>query len=76
MSKKLFKRLVAAKTAELRKWASRYGITFKTTSEIEREKAVREREQDRLSRQRGESSGGNEGRTGRNKRNNRQKRNA
>lgn len=73
MSKKLFKRLMATKTAELRKWASRYNLTFKTTSEIEREKAAREREQDRLNRQRRDSSNDT---MGHNKRNNRHRRNA
>jgi hypothetical protein len=44
---------MATKTAELRKWASRYNLTFKTTSEIERENAEREKEQKRLERERG-----------------------
>lgn len=57
MSKKLFKRLVAAKSAELRKWANNHGLTFKTTSEIERERAAREREQERLNRERGRGDG-------------------
>lgn len=76
MSKKLFKRLVAQKTAELRKWASMKGLTFRTTSEIERENALREREKERISRQRGESNGENERHNGRAGRNNRQKKHA
>lgn len=39
--------MVALKSAELRKWADRNNVNFKTTSEIERERSVREREQDR-----------------------------
>lgn len=74
MSKKTFKRLMAQKTAEYRKWASMKGLTFKTTSEIEREKAAREREKERLSKQRGDSAGGN--RNGRGGRNSKNKRNA
>ena len=47
------------KTAEFRKWANAKGLTFKTTSEIEREKATREREQERIKRQRnGNTSNG------------------
>ena len=66
MSKKTFKRLMEKKTAEFRKWATAKGLTFKTTSEIEREKAAREREQERLKRQRGEGDGNNRhNRTGR-----------
>lgn len=38
MSKGSFKRVVAQKSAELRKWANEHNVTFKTTSEIEREK--------------------------------------
>lgn len=59
MSKKLFKRLMERKTAEFRRWATAKGLTFKTTSEIEREKAAREREQERIKRQRGEADGNN-----------------
>ena len=75
MSKKTFKRLMARKTAEFRKWATMKGLTFKTTSEIEREKAAREREQERLNRQRGDSTG-NDRRNSRGNRNTKQKRNA
>ena len=57
MSKKLFKRLMATKTAELRKWASRYNLTFKTTSEIERENTEREKERKRLERERSRTEG-------------------
>ena len=74
MGKKTFKRLMAQKTAEFRKWASMKGLTLKTTSEIEREKAAREREKERLSKQRGDSAGGN--RNGRGGRNSKNKRNA
>ena len=74
MSKKTFKRLMIQKTTEFRKWANMKGLTFKTTSEIEREKAAREREQERLGRQRGESTGNNGSR--RCNRNSKQKRNA
>lgn len=58
MSKKTFKRIIERKTAEFRKWASMKNLTFKTTSEIEREKAAREKEQDRIKRQRNANSGG------------------
>lgn len=75
MSKKLFKRLMSQKTAEFRKWADRYNLTFKTTSEIEREKAAREREQENLRRQRGESTDGGR-RNGRGNRNYKMRRDA
>lgn len=66
MSKKTFKRLVAQKAAEFRKWASMKGLTFKTTSEIERDKAARERERERFNKQRGDSTGGNRNSRGKN----------
>jgi hypothetical protein len=69
MSKKLFKRLMATKTAELRKWASRYNLTFKTTSEIERENAAHEKEQKRLERERSRTEGNGRYGGGRGKRN-------
>lgn len=53
MSKKTFDRLMEKKTAEFRRWATARGLTFKTTSEIERDKAAREREQDRTNRHNG-----------------------
>jgi hypothetical protein len=76
MSKKLFKRLMATKTAELRKWASRYNLTFKTTSEIERENAEREKEQKRLERERGRAEDNGRHGGGRGKRNFKTQRNA
>jgi len=75
MSKKTFKRLMERKTAEFRKWATAKGLTFKTTSEIEREKAAREKEQERLNRQRGEFAG-NDRRNNRGNHNAKHKRNA
>ena len=69
MSKKLFKLWMATKTAELRKWARRYNLTFKTTSEIERENAEREKEQKRLERERGRVEGNGRYGGGRGKRN-------
>lgn len=56
MSKKIFKRLVLEKQAELKKWADKHGVTFKTTAEIERDRSIREREQERNARQRGEGN--------------------
>jgi len=61
MSKKLFKNLMAQKQSEFRKWASRYGLTFKTTSEMERERSVREKEQERVGSQRGDNARGGRG---------------
>jgi hypothetical protein len=52
MSKKTFKNLMARKTAEFTKWAREMGLAFKTTSEIERERSLREREEERVRRQR------------------------
>ena len=75
MSKKTFKRLKERKTVEFRKWATAKGLTFKTTSEIEREKAIREKEQERLNRQRGEFAG-NDRRNNRGNHNAKHKRNA
>ena len=69
MSKKLFKRLMATKTAELRKWASRHNLTFKTTSEIERENAEHEKERKRLERERSRTEGNGRYGGGRGKRN-------
>lgn len=38
MSKRLFKKLIGEKVAELRKLANMKGVNFKTTSEMEKEK--------------------------------------